>query len=238
MTSEETILVSGPVVFFTGAGASVGAGLPTYRGDGGLYEGTDLEPPHARDVTIDGLPALWARFGPRLRIAEEVTPAAAHRSIATLENDYGLDVTVITQNVDGLHTAAGSTSVLELHGSLQRVRCMLSNHASALSDVTWGTDGVPRCPQCQGVCRPDVVLFGESLPQGTWEQAAVVISQAKTVIAVGTSAQVYPAVLLIEDMRIAHTRQIWVNPQTPPPSDTWLWMQATADDALTRILPV
>jgi NAD-dependent deacetylase len=239
MTSGETVTITGPVVFFTGAGASVGAGLPTYRGTGGLYEDTTLEPPHARDVTLEGLPALWARFGPRLRRAEAVTPAPAHQSIAALEHDHDheLDVTVVTQNVDGLHTAAGSTSVLELHGSLQRVRCMESNHTSALVDVTWRIDGVPLCPTCGDACRPDVVLFGESLPAGTWDAAAAAIRDAATIVGVGTSAQVYPAVLLIADDHTAHARRIWVNPETPPPTENWDWMQATADEALVRLLP-
>ena len=160
-------------------------------------------------------------------------PAPAHLSIAALEHDNGLDVSVVTQNVDGLHTAAGSTWVFELHGSLQRVRCMESSHTSALDTVTWGADGVPLCPTCAGVCRPDVVLFGESLPAGAWDGAAAAISVAATIIAVGTSAQVYPAVLLIADDRTAHARRIWINPETPPPSDTWQWIQATADEALS-----
>lgn len=225
-----------PVVLFTGAGISVGAGLPTYRGTGGLYEDTDLEPPHARDVAPERLPGLWARFAARLRSRGEVHPSAAHLAIASLEHDHGVPVVVVTQNVDGLHRDAGSTHVVELHGSLREVRCIGDGHVRPLDAAEWGPDGVPRCPQCGAATRPNVVLFGEALPRVAWEQAADAIDGAGTVVAVGTSAQVFPAASLIGTGRAPHARRVWVNPETPPPAPGWEWRQGRADVQVPVVL--
>ena len=201
MTSTDRIALEGPTVFFTGAGISVGAGLPTYRGSRGMYENTDAEPPQARDAEPDRLPALWERFRARLTGAEQVTPSRAHLHLADLEVAHGLDATVVTQNVDGLHTAAGSSTVHELHGNLQRVRCLGAGHRAMVDETVWGEDGCPECPACGSPCRPDVVLFGESLPGATWDAAQESMASAQTVVAIGTSAVVYPAAHLIDGVR-------------------------------------
>lgn len=150
MSSEDhgLIEIDGPVVFFTGAGVSVGAGLPTYRGTGGLYTSSTDEPPHADDLTPERLPGLWEKFDPRLRAAGDLRPAAAHEAIAAFEAASEEPVTVVTQNVDGLHSAAGSTRVVELHGSLLWVRCIPNDHVQELADTTWNGDNVPACFTC------------------------------------------------------------------------------------------
>lgn len=222
-----------PVVFFTGAGISAGAGLPTYRGPGGLYEGTDREPPHARDVTRERLPALWARFAARLEGARDIRPSAAHYAIARLAER--VDVVVVTQNVDGLHQDAGAPHVLELHGSLRRVRCLSSGHRSALAEAAPGGDGVPRCPVCGDGTRPDVVLFGEALPGEVFRAAAEAIDQAGTVAAVGTSGQVHPAAGLVAGPFGRGTLLLWVNPEHPPPTSAWIWRRGSADDEVVAL---
>lgn len=223
-----------PVVFFTGAGISVGSGLPTYRGTGGLYEDSDREPPHARDVTRAALPALWARFAPRLERARDIRPSEAHRAIARLAERH--DVVVVTQNVDGLHQDAGSPIVLELHGSLRRVSCLSGGHRTALGDTVAAADGVPRCPACGDVTRPDVVLFGEALPADVFRAAAQALAGAGTVVSVGTSAQVYPAAGLISGPFAPAVRRVWVNPEHPPPDAGWEWRRGSADDEVVALL--
>jgi NAD-dependent deacetylase len=226
----------GPVVFFTGAGISVGAGLPTYRGTGGIYESGHLEPPTLDDVSPERLPALWERFRPRLSAFDELGPAVAHRRIAALEDEMDTDTTVVTQNVDGLHTLAGSSRVIELHGTLRTVRCLAHAHEHAVGAARWVVGDVPRCPTCGDMCRPNVVLFGESLPMAAFASAQEAIRAARTVVAVGTSAQVFPAAHLIDPQFLADSTCVWINPQTPPPDGLWIWLRGRADDELPRIV--
>jgi NAD-dependent deacetylase len=229
------VQIQGPVVFFTGAGISVGAGLPTYRGTGGLYESGNLEPPHAHDVTPQRLPALWDRFRPRLTLFDELGPAPAHMAIAELEQR--LAVTVVTQNVDGLHTLAGSSHVIELHGTLRTLRCLDNSHVHSVHEAPWPAGEAPQCPTCGGPCRPNVVLFGEALPSGAFIEAEAVMSQAQTIVAVGTSALVYPAAFLIDAQLVGSANCVWVNPETPPPDGTWRWLRGSADEQLARLIP-
>lgn len=232
---DKELLIAGPVVFFTGAGISVGAGLPTYRGTGGLYEDTGLEPPNAGDVTPERLPGLWNRFRPRLTSADEISPSRAHHHIAEIETQSDEPVTVVTQNVDGLHQAAGSTRVVELHGTLRTMRCLGQKHVTSAQDIHWDEEGVARCPQCGDMCRPNVVLFGESLPAAAWADAEAAIYGAATIVAVGTTAAVYPAASLISARASSHAVRIWVNPESEPPDHGWTWLQGSADEMVPRL---
>ena len=234
MSPLEPIPVDGPVVFFTGAGISVGAGLPTYRGKGGLYETSDLEPPSIDDVTRERLPRLWARFRSRLATTHRPRPSRAHSAIAHLEQTLDAPVTVITQNVDGLHVDAGSTRVIELHGTLRTMHCLGSGHRLAVDDGVW-TDGVPYCTACGDICRPDVVLFGEALPARAFGDAQVAIREARTIVAVGTSAVVYPAAFLIDAQHTSDATCLWVNPEAKPPDAHWTWLPGTADTQVARL---
>jgi NAD-dependent deacetylase len=234
---QDPIELDGPVVFFTGAGVSVGAGLPTYRGPGGLYTSSADEPPHADDLTPERLPGLWEKFGPRLRAAGELHPAPAHAAIAAFETASEETVTVVTQNVDGLHAAAGSTRVVELHGTLRRVRCLAHDHGHPLADTGWDGEHVPTCPTCGAACRPGVVLFGEGLDGSVWDQAERAMSGARTIVAVGTSAVVYPAALLIDPALSPGAVRIWVNPEDEPPSPGWRWLRGSADEQVPRLRP-
>ena len=237
MAQADPIELSGPVVFFTGAGVSTGAGLPTYRGTGGIYTSSTDEPPNVADLAPDRLPGLWAKFGPRLARAAEVHPARAHHAIAEFERACDEPVTVVTQNVDGLHGAAGSTRVVELHGTLRSVRCTAHGHWHELADIEWDGTGVPICPTCAATCRPAVVLFGEGLDGEKWDEADAAIRSARTIVAVGTSAQVFPAAYLIDPELSPGATRVWINPETEPPSRDWTWLRGSADDEVPRLRP-
>jgi NAD-dependent deacetylase len=232
---EVDLTFRGPVVFFTGAGISVGAGLPTYRGSGGIYDSGNREPPNVDDITPERLPALWERFRPRLSAFDELGPAVAHRHIAALEDHLDDPIVVVTQNVDGLHSLAGSGRVIELHGSLRTLRCLDHGHVHDVGDAYWPVDDAPHCPTCAGLCRPNVVLFGESLPRLSFTAAQEAIRDAGTIVAVGTSAQVFPAAYLIEPHATAGATCIWINPETPPPHVGWTWLRGSADEQVPRI---
>lgn len=228
--------IVGPVVFFTGAGISVGAGLPTYRGSRGIYENSNAAPPTIDDVTPERLPALWDRFRPRLAAFDDLGPAAAHLAIAAYESAMPGEITVVTQNVDGLHSRAGSSRVIELHGTLNTMRCLGFGHVHSVQDVEWDEGTAPMCGICGQMCRPNVVLFGEALPSGPYSEATEAIRRAATIVAVGTSAQVYPAAGLIGPSHTAGATCIWINPETPPPAAGWTWLEGDADQQVTELL--
>jgi NAD-dependent deacetylase len=177
------------VVVFTGAGVSADSGIPTFRGSGGLWRDVraeDLATPEAfeRDPAT-----VWEWYEWRRGLVRAAEPNAAHRAVARLE-----DALVVTQNVDGLHTRAGSHDVIELHGSLFRTRCTRDGTARASPDPF--TEMPPRC-ECGALLRPDVVWFGEMLPRGAFERAAAAVEEADALLVIGTSGVVYPAAGLV-----------------------------------------
>ena len=162
------------VLFITGAGISSYSGLPTYRGVGGLYDGTATDEGLRIEEILSGeffahRPDLTWKY--LLQIEENcraAKPNAAHQAIAQLESSRGSGadsgVLILTQNVDGLHRAAGSRNLIEIHGNLQTLICTACDHQETVSELAQRSMP-PRCPRCQAVLRPDVVLFGESLPE-------------------------------------------------------------------------
>ncbi|MFZ1238063.1 MAG: NAD-dependent deacylase [Anaerolineae bacterium] len=182
------------VAVLTGAGVSAESGVPTFReaqtGLWSQYNPEDLATPEA----FRRQPALvWEWYAWRRRLVAAAEPNAAHRALAALETLVPR-LTLITQNVDGLHQRAGSSDVIELHGNLQRIVCS-RDHQVATSWVE--TDDVPpRCPQCQALLRPDVVWFGESLPFRALQSALDAARDCDVFLSVGTSAIVQPAASL------------------------------------------
>jgi NAD-dependent deacetylase len=206
------------VAVLTGAGVSAESGVPTFRGAGGLWEGQRVE-----DVATPGAfrrdPALvWRFYNMRREKLRTVRPNPGHHALAALEDRLGSDnFALITQNVDGLHRAAGSRHVLELHGNLARVRCTgcgaaEDRGAELLPDL-------PRCAACGALLRPDIVWFGEMLPEGTWEEAMAAAYACECFLVVGTSAVVYPAAGLIDVARAGGRPVIEVNLQGSAVSD-------------------
>ena len=189
---QKMIEESENIVFFGGAGVSTESGIPDFRSQDGLYRQKYPYPPETilSRTFYDKNPDWFFRFYREKMICLEAKPNAAHEKLAELERAGKLKA-VITQNIDGLHTAAGSHCVLELHGSVHRNYC---RKCGALYDAEWilrQTD-VPVC-SCGGRVKPDVVLYEEQLDNTAVENAIAAIANADTMIIVGTSLVVYPA---------------------------------------------
>lgn len=179
-------------VFFGGAGVSTESGIPDFRSTDGLYRQTWRDPPEtilSRTYFDRNLKDFFTFYREKM-IYLDARPSGAHRALAALEK-RGTVRAVITQNIDGLHQMAGSSNVLELHGSIHRNVCMTCGQPF---DLAWliGTQSVPHCP-CGGVVKPDVVLYGEPLNDTVTGQAAREIRRADLMIIGGTSLSVYPA---------------------------------------------
>ena len=191
------------VVAFTGAGVSAASGVPTFRGDSSdretaVWERFDPNQFHRRRFDADP-EGFWVdRLGlHEAMYGDGVAPNAAHEALATLEARGDLD-TLVTQNVDGLHAAAGSESVIELHGTRERVVCDDCG-ATQPAEPVWErvrNDEVPPTCDCGGVLKPDVVLFGEGLPEGAFDRAQSLARQCDCFLALGSSLSVQPASLL------------------------------------------
>ena len=194
---EQFLEESRSVVFFGGAGVSTESGIPDFRSEDGLYRQKFPFPPEymLSHECFERHPEEFFQFYREKMLAPDAKPNPAHRKLAEWEREGRLDA-VVTQNIDGLHQAAGSRNVFELHGSVHRNHCVRCGKSFPLSFVA-GTEGVPRCP-CGGIVKPDVVLYGESLPEDAWRGALRAVSRADLLIVAGTSLAVYPASSLVE----------------------------------------
>jgi NAD-dependent deacetylase len=198
------------VAVLTGAGVSAESGVATFRGAGGLWEGHSIEEvatPFAfrRDPTL-----VWRFYNERRARLDTVQPNPGHHALVALENRFDSEsFALITQNVDGLHRAAGTRNLLELHGNIRRVRCtgchfIEDRGCEALGDL-------PKCAACGSLLRPDIVWFYENLPEGVWEKAEWAAGTCDCFLVVGTSAVVYPAAGLIDVARSNQARIIEAN---------------------------
>ena len=200
MTLREIVQNSRRIVFFGGAGVSTESGIPDFRSADGLYRQKYAVPPetmlssayfyaHTEEFFAfyrEKMLPLWAK------------PNAAHKKLAEWER-AGKLLAVVTQNIDGLHQAAGSKKVFELHGSVHRNHCLKCGKFYPAGFIA-GSAGVPRCA-CGGLVKPDVVLYGEQLDGATVEGAVEAIAAADTLIVAGTSLTVYPAAGFLDYFR-------------------------------------
>lgn len=207
-------LVANPprrVVALTGAGISAESGIPTFRGNDGLWEthrAEELATPEAfrRDPVL-----VWRWYEWRRSIIRDAAPNAAHRALAKLEASSGTrEVTVVTQNVDGLHRQAGSEALVELHGNIFRARCVREYAVRELRDAV----NIPPMCECGAMLRPDIVWFGEALDPSTLEVASSAVAAADLLLIIGTSALVYPAAGLGRLQRRGISVEI--NPEVTP----------------------
>lgn len=187
------------IVFFGGAGVSTESGLPDFRSADGLYQQPYDLPPETllSHSYFMADPAGFFRFYRDKLLRLDVQPNPAHRTLAALEQTGRLKA-VITQNIDGLHQAAGSREVLELHGSIHRNHCLDCGRRYDARFVAEAPELVPRCPRCGGVIKPDVVLYEEPLDAEALSRALAYLAAADVVIVGGTSLGVYPAAGLLD----------------------------------------
>ena len=191
---KDIIENSSRICVFTGAGISCPSGIPDFRSENGLYKAKSefgYPPEQMLSATFfNAHTKLFFDFYRSAMIFPDAKPNRAHRYFAELEKK-GKNVTVVTQNIDSLHTRAGSTNVIELHGSVMRNYCRSCKKSFELEYVM-KADGVPLCP-CGGVVKPDVVLYEEPLDEENVERAISAIERADAMLVVGTSLSVYPA---------------------------------------------
>jgi NAD-dependent deacetylase len=213
-TKRQTITELEPLVVLTGAGISAESGIPTFRGDGGIwksYRPEDLATPEAfkRDPSL-----VWEFYHWRRKLIAASSPNPGHLTLAQMENELN-DFTLITQNVDGLHQQAGSKNVIEIHGSIWDIVCTGCDKMCSDQQVTEDT-GVPICQICGEMTRPDVVWFGEMLDADILKEAADLASEAKTMMVIGTSALVQPANALPILAKRNGAELIEINPDVTP----------------------
>ena len=199
---QEIIDRSRRIVFFGGAGVSTASGIPDFRSAEGLYaeEADGISPEMILSKSFFFLePEKFFDWYRKHMLYPEAKPNAAHRKLFELERADKLRG-IVTQNVDGLHKAAGNIRVYELHGNVHENYCMECN-ASYPAEVILESDGIPRCRDCGGVIRPNVVLYGEALPKYVCIGAIREITNADTLIVAGTSLTVEPAASFLSHFR-------------------------------------
>ena len=201
------------VAVLTGAGISAESGVPTFRGDGGLwkdYKAEDLATPEAfvKDPRL-----VWEWYNWRRELIAKVLPNAAHKALVQLEIRKR-EFTLITQNVDGLHDRAGSGRMLKLHGDIWRMRCTVCG--ANWPDRRAPLPKIPPHCACGGLARPGVVWFGEPLPDGMMKEAEHAAGAAEVFLVIGTSAVVYPAAGLVPYAKHGGARVIEINTDDTP----------------------
>jgi NAD-dependent deacetylase len=205
------------VLVLTGAGISAESGIPTFRDANGLWERhrvEDVATPRgfARDPRL-----VWRFYSERRKQMGSVQPNEAHRALAQLERFLGDDLFLVTQNVDPLHERAGSTRVLHMHGELLTSRCALCGRPPFRDEGTY-FDELPRCGDCGGHLRPDVIWFGE-IPLGMRE-IDLEAARCDLFLTVGSSGSVYPAAGLVEQVR-GRARTVYVGIERPENADSF-----------------
>jgi NAD-dependent deacetylase len=205
------------VFVLTGAGISAESGVPTFRGGGGaaVWKGMPLSVISSAEMVARDLKEVWAWFDYRRGVVGKVEPNEAHHALARWQDAFRR-FALVTQNIDGLHEAAGSREVQELHGNIWRARCVKCNARRDLRDEEMRP---PVCHACGDRMRPDVVLFGESLPEGVYERAARAAATCDVCFVIGTSALVYPAAGLPEIAAGTNAYLVEVNPERTPLSN-------------------
>ena len=188
----ELIRTHQPCVVLTGAGVSTESGIPDFRSPGGLWAEFDpLDYASLESFRRDPM-RIWEFYGRRFAFLAGAEPNAAHLALARLER-LGLVAAVVTQNIDLLHQRAGSREVLEVHGSIRRAVCLACGADEPLAAVLGQLEAAsaPLCPACGEVLKPDVVFFGELLPERVFEQAAELARAARLLLVVGSSLEVH-----------------------------------------------
>lgn len=181
------------VAVLTGSGISAESGIPTFRGEDGIWTKLNPEELANFDAFLRNPELVSAWYSHRREIIRESKPNAAHFALAELEGIYE-DFTLITQNIDNLHFRAGSRNICELHGNIERNYCI--SCGTRYDGEDFEKNDSHHCRKCGGLIRPDIVWFGEMLPNGEWEKSEQAAGRSDVMYVIGTSAAVYPAAQL------------------------------------------
>ena len=220
------------IVFVTGAGISQESGIPTFRGNDGLWRKYDPMKLATIDAFYQDPKLVWEWYEDRRKNIIAAKPNAGHRAIANLAKFK--DVCVLTQNIDGLHQRAGSRNVLELHGSIITIKCTVCNFKDK---ITNSFSEIPPLCKCGNILRPDVVWFGEPLPQDVWEEAMMQASLCDVMVVAGTSLAVSPANMLPSYAKQNGALIIEVNPEETGMSQSMdLSIRSTSAKALPELV--
>ena len=222
------------IVFVTGAGISQESGIPTFRGKDGFWRKYDPMKLATIDAFYDDPKLVWEWYEDRRKNILAASPNPGHKAIAELEK-YS-QIVVLTQNIDGLHQRAGSTNVLELHGSIIRIKCTVCDFSD---EILSSFELLPPKCKCGNILRPDVVWFGEALSQDVWKNAIVHANSCDVMIIAGTSLVVSPANTLPIYAKQNNAFLIEVNPEkTIMSSDMDLSIQTTSAKALPELISI
>jgi NAD-dependent deacetylase len=213
---KEKIAAARSLAVLTGAGISADSGVPTFRGADGLwrnFRAEDLATPEAfeRDPRL-----VWEWYNWRRELIATTRPNTAHAAVVELERRCS-EFWLITQNVDGLHRAAGSEKLSEIHGNIWKVRCTVCGVVEDNHDVPIAI--LPSCPHCQGLLRPHIVWFGESLFASDLSRCAAALQSCDVLLVIGTSGVVYPAAGFASLAKEAGAFVAEINPDATPHSD-------------------
>ena len=233
-TVAQKLKGSKKIVFVTGAGISQESGIPTFRGKDGYWRRYDPMKLASIDAFYDDPKLVWEWYEDRRKNILSVKPNEGHFAISQMEEFK--DIVVLTQNIDGLHQRSGSTNVLELHGSIIRIKCTVCDFTD---NITENFELLPPKCKCGSMLRPDVVWFGEPLPQNIWQSAIKEASVCDVMVIVGTSLVVSPANTLHVYAKQNGAILIEVNPEkTVMSNDMTLSIQATSVGVLPKMLSI
>jgi NAD-dependent deacetylase len=223
------------IVAVTGAGVSAASGVPTFRGNGGLWRHYRAEELATPDAFARNPVLVWEWYDWRRSLIAEARPNAAHEVLARWSRRPG--VTLVTQNVDGLHERAGTANVIRFHGSIWELRCARGCGAAPWEDRTTPLPALPpTCAACGGLARPGVVWFGEAIDPDVLDRAAAAAGNADVFLSIGTSSLVYPAAGLLHHARRRGAFTVEINPDATESSHAVdLAISTPAEDALVEI---
>ncbi len=240
MFSEKFIKVlksAQSVTVLTGAGISAESGVPTFRGDDGLWKKFKPEELANFDAFIKNTELVWEWYKYRKKLIADVKPNPGHYALVEMENIFS-NFSLITQNVDNLHRRAGSKKVFELHGNIQKNYCIGCKKEFS-DEIIFSKLEIPRCDNCGELIRPGVVWFGECLPEDQWNEAEKATRNCEIFFTIGTSAVVYPAASLPYLAKEHGAFLIEINPEpTPVTSIVDEFLQGKSGEILPELVKV
>ena len=219
MELAQLIREAQPCLVLTGAGISTESGIPDFRSPTGIWAQYDpMEYATISAFRRDPV-KVWEFYARRFEVLTRAEPNDGHRALAELER-LGYVCAVVTQNIDGLHQRAGSRDVIEVHGSIRTASCPACGEVVGLAEVVAALSEhpAPPCPRCGAVVKPDVVMFGELLPEAAIDRAFALAREAGSLLAVGSTLEVYP-VAALPDETLTHGGKLAIVTQGPTPYD-------------------